>query len=872
MRTKLVLLLAFLFALVANAETVYFDLAVPYFNANPATNRVVTLQPLSPFPGNFLRYTSSVSGTFYASNLYIGDYAGVVLQKGQAGQIPFQITVVSNGTTVVNAHEITSVLGQQSYPISGKSSWSINASDQRYLRTASVGSTDYVSPGQSTSVRTNGTVFSVDVTGSLTNNAATATFATNASNSTNLFGVAYNSGATNLTSTNTVLKGTTEFRTPDGNDIITADFINDDDNHLLSFDFSPGSSVQIGGTGVVAVAHYGAGGALTYTGSGNNGTLATSVDTLQELNNAVDDLVVHGSNNITAGTISSNKMDATAYAAFMGADVVTNHPTSPIIEFDFSERGGQLIHNKAERVAPFYSITKPPQGWYAIGGSGTISDSSRSNAFLNPFGDPTATWCNWTGAAQSYLNAGTIVVPRTNLYTASVWVRSNSQTNETWRMNIGGGYTTNFTAYTNWQRFSYPIGLSAGSQNFLPVATTGSSATANLLAWGAQLEAGTMTAVPDWHWDACLGSSPSVETADPAWTNRWLKFSGSQYATLSGVSPLKLQAATVYAVVRFTSSANQNVILATYQQDYQFALGGLAGFKFGAAEATPGSYANWYDNRWHVIAGTSSGTNTLLYIDDIEQTSNYTANGISPLELDKLLLGTVLNGVYLNADLAYLAVHDVAVSRTDYLADLASLQARMFPRVSVSNSSAVVFWEGDSITTSDYSSSFAIRAMTNFSGVRSRNFSVSSSHLASGVEPYTLTNRWPHINALRGLSGTNVLIFLVGANDLLVDSAAQLINETSNYCVTARSAGFKVIPGTVISRTALTNSVRELYNTMLRTNTWYDALADYATNSVMGCDGCSTNLTYFLDGTHPTVAGNTNLTPIAVQALQSIGL
>lgn len=94
---------------------------------------------------------------------------------------------------------------------SGTLSWVIPASG---------GSTEYVAGGQSTTIRTNGSTFAVDVTGTLTNhttgNAATATFATSASNSTNFYGT------------------------------------------------------------------------------------------------------IHGSNNITAGTISSNKLDATAYAAFLG--------------------------------------------------------------------------------------------------------------------------------------------------------------------------------------------------------------------------------------------------------------------------------------------------------------------------------------------------------------------------------------------------------------------------------------------------------------------------------------------------------------------------------------------------------------------------
>lgn len=130
-----------------------------------------------------------------------------------------------------------------------------------------------------------------------------------------------NSGSTNLTSTNTVLKGTTEFRTPDGNDVVTADLINDADNHLLSFDFSPGSPVLIGGTGVVATAFYGGGSGLTG---------------------------IHGSNNIMAGTISTNRMDATAYAAFIGGGASQTPWTTNINAAAFSLTNlGSLVQTGA---------------------------------------------------------------------------------------------------------------------------------------------------------------------------------------------------------------------------------------------------------------------------------------------------------------------------------------------------------------------------------------------------------------------------------------------------------------------------------------------------------------------------------------------
>lgn len=119
---------------VASAAThVVFDLNAPHFNAYPSSNRWVTLQPLTPFPGNLVNYTSGPAGTFVVSNMYRGDYAGVVKPKGTAGQILFQITVTAEDLGVIGATNITSVPGVQTYPTSGRAAWTIQASDLRYL-------------------------------------------------------------------------------------------------------------------------------------------------------------------------------------------------------------------------------------------------------------------------------------------------------------------------------------------------------------------------------------------------------------------------------------------------------------------------------------------------------------------------------------------------------------------------------------------------------------------------------------------------------------------------------------------------------------------------------------------------------------------
>lgn len=65
---------------------------------------------------------------------------------------------------------------------------------------------------------------------------------------------------------------------------------------------------------LTATSFVGSGAGLTYTGSGNNGNLATSVDTLQELNDAVDNLSLGGSGaNWTASGTTNSTLAGDAY-------------------------------------------------------------------------------------------------------------------------------------------------------------------------------------------------------------------------------------------------------------------------------------------------------------------------------------------------------------------------------------------------------------------------------------------------------------------------------------------------------------------------------------------------------------------------------
>ena len=129
-----------------------------------------------------------------------------------------------------------------------------------------------------------------------------------------------------------------------------------------------------------------------------------------------------------------------------------------------------------------------------------------------------------------------------------------------------------------------------------------------------------------------------------------------------------------------------------------------------------------------------------------------------------------------------------------------------------------------------------------------------------------------------GHRAKEVLAAFGGTNDLYFGSSlASLQTNYQAYCTSRRAAGFKVVAATILPRSnsgtpGTFEANRLAFNTWLRANytTFADALADFAANGTMGCTGCETNATFYLDLVHPTDAGNDILAPIVRDAVNAI--
>jgi lysophospholipase L1-like esterase len=119
-----------------------------------------------------------------------------------------------------------------------------------------------------------------------------------------------------------------------------------------------------------------------------------------------------------------------------------------------------------------------------------------------------------------------------------------------------------------------------------------------------------------------------------------------------------------------------------------------------------------------------------------------------------------------------------------------------------------------------------------------------------------------------------VAVVWEGTNDIVVNgaSAATAYANLVTLAQALRAAGYtKIVMGTVLPRTGLSNTTRGTLNTSIRGNTAdWDAVADVGGNATIGADGADTNTTYYHDGVHLTAAGNAIAAPVFRAAIDGL--
>lgn len=563
-----------------------------------------------------------------------------------------------------------------------------------------------------------------------------------------------------------------------------------------------------------------------------------------------------------------------------GGAAATPLPT-PVIEWAFNEGSGQQVLNQQGPLVASTNLmgvsneisTDTMYGW--TGGGGTFTNRFAAD----PDGNMTATRYagnnvgDWIGKqwGQSFATWG----PSTGTVTMSVWAKSNTGVSQTMKMwpypdGPGGTQTAGMTVTTAWQRFSTSWTAVHGhdmySIFFYPTAAY------DILLANPEIVTGATpspTFVSDYHWDTTLGTLGDVDLNDPAWAaNAGLRFTALRQR-LTGIGTQTLNHFTVYwvgkAEINPETSPEQGyeyVITDPWANSlFHLGLGGQDSFTFnGTTRQQRNDIITPNDGKWHVWTWLYDGTTMRYFCDEFE--FEPTTASLSSITVKKMTVGEAVGDGQAYGYLGYLGyvrMFDTAqdsATRTLELADLrAKLNARSASPALATPTSSVVF-AGTSITGgngSTYDVGFpfkSVRASTKKPQGRR--------YWQGGASISTIAGFTVDTNLVVG--STNILVVEAGANDCCTQPT--FVTALKAYVAARRAAGWKVIVATILPRSDVSNfnTFRNGVNTTIKSDSsWYDGLADIASDSNMGPDGASDNTTYYADGVHPTALGYTTL-------------
>lgn len=554
-----------------------------------------------------------------------------------------------------------------------------------------------------------------------------------------------------------------------------------------------------------------------------------------------------------------------------------------IAEYRFDEGSGQQINNRVFTPAAYVNLLgiaaernfNPSGRYWTRQSIASITDDFAANPLD---ATSTASRITTTTGASKFIFRNFSNLTNGAQYTLSLYVKSNTGSDQTFRMSYDFATTVTKTATTAaWTRETLTFTFTTGTRQIIPLLCNAAGDAVDILVYGIKLEAGaTATAyVPIDHADNFAMTTGTW----PAWGSGYLNFTGAQHAAGMWQTSKSVTTVSMYALARWNSG--QTPFLASYApligEDYtnNILFLGMADlsneypyFRFGGSGSLVANLVQTKDTTWHVLSATYDGTTMRMYLDDTEVAISTASRSAQTVQ--RIFIATANNAAYFPGDIAYLAVYDTGHSAGQVAQNYAALKAVGASRsLTVSDLTKFVYAEGDSITANLLSyAAVGLRAVSPI--VQGRSFAVGGSTLA------IMSLRSASVDAAFKAARTkNILSVLIGANDLGTINGNTYFTSVKAYCVARKAANpdLKIVMVTVLPQSnATVNTNRGLFNTAVRNDpSFYDALADFAADATVGTDAAGSDTGLYPDGLHPTDAvHDTYLKPIWKAAVESL--
>lgn len=473
-------------------------------------------------------------------------------------------------------------------------------------------------------------------------------------------------------------------------------------------------------------------------------------------------------------------------------------------------------------------------------------------------------------------------------YTFSVEVKSNTALPQTIKIGIENN-RPEIIATTSWQRFSVTETVAAGTRTIWGFLFSDLLPASDVLLRDAQLQTGasfTSYIAPNW----------TMVTDGASWASAPARLSFQDDTEQGGYAeppgdPISFSEATLYAVVKGTNAVaplpGYGAIIGEDWGTTRLNLSsgrGDAVLRFDFNGSTVNAVgSDIHDGMWHVVTGVYDGSTLKIYMDGIWRGT--TTASPAAVDIRYLIAGAFnLNGYGPDADIAFAAIcnegHDAAAIAT-YTAGIGQLM--LTKSLVVDDPAVLLNVEGDSIGAFNALSpgmfnAWHYKARHQLDNVvHGQCFAVGGSIVTDGSDTpgvsNTLQARAAQVDAAYVAGKLNLLLILIGANDLALVSAATFVANLKSYCLSRKAVGHKVIVCTLLPQGAVhTNFVARRDDAIagieLNDGGWWDYLIPFSADPVMGPAAAADDTGLYADAVHPTLTtGHNNLANIAEPVL-----